>query len=181
MFAILFHHTFSEPVLFSSFRSLSTQHMCRLSLTLTRRRKVSSVFVAVNSSRSWTTLTPTGGKEAAMAKQACSRATTSSPSVGTCKWSRPYTRRPGSPTTTTATITIFIIIVLDIISSPSPSSPLAIQTLSPLESHPSPPVFLVKPHNKRSRQKEMQKKTDCESWRNKGEVVQHYCVAGRWV
>lgn len=88
-FEVLFHHTFTElvPVFFlcSSFRSLSTQHMCRLSSTSTHRRKESFVSSAANSSRSWIILTPTGGKEAATARLACSPATTSSPSVGTCK------------------------------------------------------------------------------------------------
>ncbi|CAF95566.1 unnamed protein product, partial [Tetraodon nigroviridis] len=69
--------------------SLSTRRTCRLSLTSTPRKKESSVSNVANSSRSWIILTPTGGKEAATARRACSLATTSSPSVGTCK---PLTR-----------------------------------------------------------------------------------------
>ncbi len=65
----------------------SIPRMCRRSSTLTRRRKESWVSGAATSSKSWTTPTPTGGKEAATAKRACSPATTSRLSIGTCKQS----------------------------------------------------------------------------------------------
>lgn len=83
-----------HPLTYFAFCSLfltlclhSIPHMCRHSLTLTPRRKGSWVSGAVTSSKSWTTLTPTGGKEAATAKRACSPATMSHLSTGTSKQS----------------------------------------------------------------------------------------------
>uniref|UniRef100_A0A8C2ZZ76 Growth factor receptor-bound protein 2b n=1 Tax=Cyclopterus lumpus TaxID=8103 RepID=A0A8C2ZZ76_CYCLU len=83
--AFLIRESESAPGDFSL--SVNIPHMCRRSLTSTPRRKESWASDAGTSSRSWTTPTPTGGKGAATAKRACSPATTSHLSIGTCKQS----------------------------------------------------------------------------------------------
>ena len=72
----------------------SIPHMYRLSLTLTPRRMVSWASDAETSSRSWTTLTLTGGREDATGWQACSPVTTWHQSTGTCKQTHTYQQPP---------------------------------------------------------------------------------------
>uniref|UniRef100_A0A672T7K9 SH3 domain-containing protein n=1 Tax=Sinocyclocheilus grahami TaxID=75366 RepID=A0A672T7K9_SINGR len=63
----------------------SIQHTCRPCSTSTLRRTESLASDAETSFRSWTTLTPTGGRAPVTARRACSHATMSRLSIGTCK------------------------------------------------------------------------------------------------
>uniref|UniRef100_A0A4W6BI80 Growth factor receptor-bound protein 2b n=1 Tax=Lates calcarifer TaxID=8187 RepID=A0A4W6BI80_LATCA len=126
--AFLIRESESAPGDFSL--SVNIPHTCRRSLTLTPRRRESWVSDAATSSKSWTTLTPTGGKEAATAKRACSLATTSRPSIGTCKQSDHVNKNNSH---NTATITTIIIIIIVLHQPPSnPALPLPPTTPPPL-------------------------------------------------
>ncbi len=63
----------------------SILHTCKPCSTSTLRRTASWASDAETSFRSWTTLTPTGGRAPVTARRACSHATTSRLSIGTCK------------------------------------------------------------------------------------------------
>uniref|UniRef100_A0A7N8WSA6 Growth factor receptor-bound protein 2b n=1 Tax=Mastacembelus armatus TaxID=205130 RepID=A0A7N8WSA6_9TELE len=77
--AFLIRESESAPGDFSL--SVNIPRTCRRSLTSTLRRRESWVSDAATSSKSWTTQTPTGGKEAATAKRACSPPPTLTPAA----------------------------------------------------------------------------------------------------
>uniref|UniRef100_A0A672LS83 Growth factor receptor-bound protein 2-A n=1 Tax=Sinocyclocheilus grahami TaxID=75366 RepID=A0A672LS83_SINGR len=85
--AFLIRESESAPGDFSL--SVNIQHTCRPCSTSTLRRTASLASDAETSFRSWTTLTPTGGRVPVTPRRACSHATTSRLSIGTCKGKKP--------------------------------------------------------------------------------------------